>query len=219
MKAVIFTGGDIKNYEKVRKYVANADFIICADSGVRHAFKMNIKPDILVGDLDSISYEDRRKVEELGIKIVKFPKEKDYTDTELAICEALKVGASEAVLLGALGGRPDHSLANVFLMVSFKEEGLDLRLADENWEMFVIDKKIKIPGKKGDILSLIPLTPKVQDVKTDGLYYPLNSETLLMGPARGISNVFIENEATVNLKEGLLLAIKITEEKFQDGGK
>lgn len=213
MKAVVFTGGEIKNYEKVRKYTVNTDLIICADSGVRHAFNMNVKPDILVGDLDSISCEDRRKVEESGTKIVRFSKEKDYTDTELAICEALKMRASEAVLLGALGGRPDHSLANIFLMVSFKEKGLELKLADENWEMFVIDKKIEIAGEKGDILSLIPLTPKVQDVKTGGLYYPLKDETLVMGPARGISNVFVENVATVSIKDGLLLVIKLTEPK------
>lgn len=213
MKAVVFTGGEIKNYEKVRKYTVNTDLIICADSGVRHAFSMNVKPDILVGDLDSISCEDRKKIEESGTKIVRFPKEKDYTDTELAICEALKMGTSEVVLLGALGGRPDHSLANIFLMVSFKEKGLELKLADENWEMFVIDKKVEIPGEKGDILSLIPLTPKVQDVKTVGLYYPLKGETLVMGPARGISNVFVENVATVSIKDGLLLVIKLTEPK------
>lgn len=210
MKAVIFAGGYIGNYEKVRKYLSGSDLIICADSGARHAFNMGIIPDLLVGDMDSISPASMEKVKQLGIKSQGFSSEKDYTDTELALDIALKQGAREAILLGGLGDRPDHSLANIFLIVSFKKLGLKLKLADENWEMFLIDRPVEVSGEKGNILSLIPISPEVTGVSTEGLYYPLKGETLFMGPARGISNVFLGNTAKVGIKEGMLLAVKWT---------
>lgn len=208
MKAVIFAGGNVGDYSRVKKYIKGADFIICADSGIRHAFEMGITPHLVVGDMDSVSEEDREKMERFKIRRLTFPVEKDCTDTELALEAALKEGAREAVLLGGLGDRPDHSLGNVLLMVNFREKGLELTLAGENWEMFLIDGRKKIKGQKGELLSLLPLTPEVTGVKTKGLYYPLNGETLFIGSTRGISNVFLDDEAVVEIGEGLLVAVK-----------
>jgi len=210
MKAVIFAGGEIGDYEKVKKYLSDSNLIICADSGIEHAFNMDVIPDLLVGDMDSISAKCLEKAKKLNIKHQNFPSEKDYTDTELALDIALRKGASEAILLGGLGDRPDHGLANIFLMVSLKKSGLDLKLADENWEMFLIDKPVEVSGKKGDVLSLIPISSEVKGVETQGLYYPLKCETLFMGHTRGISNIFLGNTAKVSIKQGLLLAVKWT---------
>lgn len=207
MKAVIFAGGDIKNYEAIKKYLEKTDWIICADSGVDHAFNMEVVPDLVVGDMDSISEESLKKLEILGIGKHSYPREKDFTDTELALEVALEKGVTEAVLLAGIGDRPDHSLANIFLMVYFKKRGLELKLIDEKWEMFLIQGEREIYGEKGDILSLIPLSPKVVGVETEDLYYPLKKETLPMGPARGISNVFLGKKAGVRVEEGLLLAV------------
>ncbi|MCG1012005.1 thiamine diphosphokinase [Tepidanaerobacter sp. GT38] len=211
MKAVVLAGGKIENYDKVKKYLCESSLIICADSGIEHAFNMGIIPDLLVGDMDSISPEAAAKVQKLGIEKHTYPSEKDYTDTELAIDIALSKGVREVILLGGLGDRPDHSLANIYLMVNFKRQGLDLKLAGEKWEMFLIDKVTEVSGKKGDILSLIPITSEAIGVETEGLYYPLKGETLLMGPARGISNVFLGNVAKISIKQGLLLAVKWTQ--------
>jgi len=211
MKAVVLAGGKIENYDKVKKYLCESSLIICADSGIEHAFNMGIIPDLLVGDMDSISPEAAAKVQELGIEKYTYPSEKDYTDTELAIDIAISKGVREVILLGGLGDRPDHSLANIYLMVNFKRQGLELKLAGENWEMFLIDKVAEVSGKKGDILSLIPISPEAIGVETEGLYYPLKGETLLMGPARGISNVFLGNVAKISIKQGLLLAVKWTQ--------
>ena len=136
MKAVIFAGGSIDSYKKVKKYLEGSSLIICADSGVEHAFNMGIEPDLLVGDMDSISSVSLEKANKLGIERQQFPSEKDCTDTELALDIALKKGADEAIILGALGDRPDHSLANIFLMVGFKKLGLEVKLADRNWDVF-----------------------------------------------------------------------------------
>jgi len=211
MKAVIFAGGKIENYDRVKKYLRGSSLVVCADSGIEHAFNMDIVPDLLVGDMDSIDSSTLEKVQKLKIEIHNFPAEKDFTDTELALDIALAKGATEAVLLGGLGDRPDHSLANIFLMVSFKQQGLNLKLAGENWEIFLIDNIAEINGNKGDILSLIPISPEAVGVVTEGLYYPLKDETLLMGPARGISNIFLGDTAKVSLKKGLLLAVKWTQ--------
>lgn len=212
MKAVIFAGGKIENYDKIKKYLEGSSLIICADSGIEHAFNMGIIPDLLVGDMDSISPAALEKAKKLGIEMQNVPSEKDFTDTQLALDTALARGAREAVLLGGLGDRPDHGLANIFLMVSFKKRGLEFKLAGENWEMFLIDEETEIRGKEGDILSLIPISPEVKGVETEGLYYPLKGETLFMGPARGISNVFLGNTAKVSVKQGLLLAVKWSHE-------
>lgn len=209
MKALVLAGGDITDYPRYEEYIRKTDLIICADSGIHHALNMSITPDILVGDMDSIAKEELNKAQCRQIEIQTFPREKDFTDTQLALEIALERGADEACILGGWGNRPDHSIANMFLMVDYRKKGLEVMLVGENWEMFLIDGEKEISGKPGDILSLIPLSAEVTGVKTEHLYYPLNSETLVMGPARGISNVFLEEKAHVKINKGLLLAIKI----------
>jgi thiamine pyrophosphokinase len=213
MKAVIFTGGDIQDYSAIKRYLEGAELVICADSGVRHAFSMNIIPDIVVGDMDSISKRDLALIASKGIRKQTFPVEKDFTDTQLALETALTEGATNAVILAALGGRPDHSLANILQMIHFKRLGMDVRLVGEDWEMFLLDKDMEISGTKGDLLSLIPISPQVTGIETEGLYYPLREENLLIGATRGVSNVFVKDTAVVKLKDGLLVAVKITAKK------
>lgn len=208
MKALIFAGGNVKDYTSLKVYVKDVDFIICADSGTHHALKMGIIPDLIVGDLDSINSKALSKVKEMGIEIAEFPPEKDYTDTDLAIRIAQEKGASEAILIGGIGDRPDHSLANILLLVQYNKMGLKLRLVGENWEIFLIDKKAEIFGEKGDLLSLIPISPKVTGITTYGLYYPLKKASLYLGQALGISNVLLKDKATVQLEEGLVFAVK-----------
>lgn len=208
MKALIFAGGHVKDYTSLKVYVKDVDFIICADSGTHHALKMGIKPDLIIGDLDSINSEALAKVKEMGITVDKYPPEKDYTDTDLALRIAYEKGASEAILIGGIGSRPDHSLANILLTVQFNNMGLKVKLVGENWEIFLIDKKAEILGKKGDLLSLIPISPQVTGVTTYGLYYSLQKDTLYLGQALGISNIFIKEKAVISIESGLLLAIK-----------
>lgn len=209
MKAVIFAGGDMQGFRLQKKYLDRADLIICADSGVHHAFEMGVTPDLVVGDMDSVTPEDLGRIKQLGVEQEEFSAEKDFTDTELALEKALQMGATQAVILAGTGDRPDHSLANILLMVNFRKKGLEVKLAGENWEMFLIEGEARILGKKEDLLSLIPVSQEVSGIETQGLYYPLKNETIPMGSSRGISNVFLGDEATVRTKKGLLLAIKL----------
>ncbi|MGI6485885.1 MAG: thiamine diphosphokinase [Thermoanaerobacterales bacterium] len=210
MKAVVFSGGEIRNYSAIKKHMEGAKLVICADSGVRHAFSLGIVPDLIVGDMDSVSKQDLDLINSKGIKILTYPIEKDYTDTQLALETARQKGATKVMVLAALGERPDHSLANILLMVHFKRFGMDVRIAGEDWEMFLLEKDADITGSKGDILSLIPITPQVTGIETEGLYYPLKGETLKIGPARGVSNLFVKDNASIKLKDGLLIAVKVT---------
>jgi len=209
MNALIFAGGNITDYDFIEKYEGFYDIIICADSGALHALNAGLKPDYLIGDMDSISEDVMERVKKLNTEIICYPKEKDFTDTELALEYALKLGVKSAVILAGVGTRPDHSLANIFLLVRYLEKGIDLVIADRDFEIFVIRGEKEINGEKGGILSLIPLKGDAEEIYTEGLYYPLRGESLLFGTSRGISNVFIKEKAKIKVGRGILLGIKI----------
>lgn len=208
MKCIIVSNGSIHDYERMKKWIDHRDFIIGVDGGSRHLFEMDILPHIIVGDLDSIDEKIKRYFEEKNVVFHKFPKKKDFTDTELAIEYALEKGASEIVFLGAIGSRMDHTIANITLLLPLIEKGICAKVVDERNEVMIIDKKVKIEGEIGEIVSIIPITEKVEGITFTGLLYPLCDATMKMGVARGISNQLIDKKATINIKSGKLLVIK-----------
>lgn len=109
-RAVIFAGGEVLDYQRIRAELLPSDYILCADSGYKHCEKIGITPNILIGDFDSI--EDIPQ----GIIIKKLAEDKDYTDTNVCLDKAIFQGFKEILLVGMLGGRVDHSLANVQLL-------------------------------------------------------------------------------------------------------
>lgn len=206
MRAVILAGGRIESDEIIMQYIRQDDFIICADSGYDHAVRMGITPDLIVGDLDSVE-EDLTEAEILeGIAVEAYPPEKDYTDTELAVEAALERGADSVVLLAATGTRLDHTLANILLLRTLLDVGVDGMVADEHNEIRMICGPATIPGRRGALLSLIPVTD-CTGVTTTGLQYPLSNADLPLGPSRGVSNVFLRDTAGVELADGYLLVI------------
>ena len=116
MTGIIVCSGSITDYALIEKYFEKADLIICADGGANHLRKLGKLPDILVGDFDSISEGDLDLLLAANVEIVRFPSEKDATDTQLAVQLAMDRGCDEVILLGAAGTRLDHTLANVFLL-------------------------------------------------------------------------------------------------------
>lgn len=209
MNALIFAGGNVKDYEFIKKYEGFYDIVICADSGALHALNAGLKPDFLIGDMDSIPENVFEYIKKLNTKIIYYPKEKDFTDTELAVEYALSLGVKKAIIVAGIGTRPDHSLANIFLLVKYLKKGLELKIVDKDFEIFLIKGEKEIEGEKGDLLSLIPVTEFVEDIYTEGLYYPLKGETLGFGTSRGISNVFLDNKSKISLKKGILLGIRV----------
>lgn len=208
MRAVIVSHGAIHDLGYAKKIMMDCQIVVCADGGAEYAVKCGIIPDAVIGDLDSIDSDVLEKLQDSGCSIIKYPKDKDYTDTQLAIDYAVNHGAHEIVMLGSLGNRMDHSLANVFLLVKLIKSGIVPCIIDEHNSIYITDSTIRLNGREGDIVSLLPVGGDVTGVYTHGLKYRLNGSVLPMGDPLGISNVFLKDEAVVTISSGLLLVIK-----------
>ena len=199
MRAVIIGSGEIKDYEKAKSRICAEDYIICADGGYDHAVKMGIKPDILIGDFDSI-----KRVPE-DIEQVQYPTRKDMTDSHIALELAKENGYDEMLLLGFTGDRADHSLTNILLLINYPEAVI----ADDNNEIRLIKDAVELSGNIGDTLSIIPICGDLTGITTSGLEYPLDNETLYLGDSRGVSNVMTAEKCVITCKGGMGLVIRV----------
>jgi len=201
MKACIWTNGELRFAEKAKKATIESDLIIAADGGARYLSILDIKPHIIIGDMDSIDkslWKDDSKIE----RIV-YSEEKDKTDTELAVNLAFERGCFQVTLLAAMGGRMDHMLGNVSLVAKYPGQ---VAILEGDSTLVAIDNthKFQLKGNVGDIISLIPFGKQVKKVQTIGLKYPLEKEDLFAG-TRGISNPLISTECCTCISDGLLL--------------
>lgn len=213
MKIAVLANGawDLNWGDRVLRTV---DFLICADGGANYALQSGRMPDLLIGDLDSISTENLKKCEVKGCVIERYPCQKDETDLELALSKAAErasfVGEREIWLYGATGKRIDHFLGNLGLMLSYARKGFCLRIVDPEHEMWILQGREQIQGSQGQEISLIPLSDRAV-VTTEGLFYPLEHGVLLQDSPRGISNVFLGEKAVVEVHEGWLLVVLLVE--------
>ncbi|MGB9779240.1 thiamine diphosphokinase [Caldanaerobacter sp.] len=208
MKVLIISNGEIRDYEFYKSLLEEVDMVICADGGANHAYRMKIKPFLIIGDFDSVDKEILEFYQKQGVMVEKFPTMKDETDTQLALKRAIELGANEITFIGVIGDRFDHSYANLSLLLYSLKRGVKSRIINEKNEIYLIDDQIELEGEKGDLLSLLPYSGEVEGIYTKGLFYPLSGETMVMENPYGISNVFIEEKASVKIKKGLLLVIK-----------
>ncbi len=202
MRAVIIGGGFCN--DDLTEYIQAEDFIVCADSGYDSAKKLGISPQLVVGDMDSIS-----SVIEAGPEIIKAPVQKDETDSMLCLNLLIERGFKEILFFGAIGGRSDHSFANISLLLYAAKKGINLKIVHENSCLFIINGKTEISGNFGDIFSLFAIGGDACGITTEGLMYPLYGETLYADNPRGVSNELNGNSACVSLESGYLLAIHI----------
>jgi thiamine pyrophosphokinase len=212
LRAIIYANGSLDG--DVSRYSVQprpGDLVIAADGGGRYCLELGLTPDLVVGDFDSLSLENLRFFESQGSQVYRYPTNKDYTDLELALQHAQQLGADEILVLAALGGRWDQTLANLLLPAALKFASLHIRLVDGAQEISTIHpgQCVEIHGQPGDTVSLIPLIGDAHGVVTHELEYPLKNETLLFGSTRGISNVMSQQTASVFLQEGLLLCVHI----------
>jgi len=205
MRIIIFANGELPNLEKTRALLQHDDFIICADGGIRHALALDLKPDVLIGDMDSLP--SNFQLSSFDGEVVLFPKDKNETDLELAIAHAVTFKPTQILILGALGGRMDHTLANIALLSNSQFSDFDLRLNDGIEEIFFCKDQVEVKGRSGDIISLIPWGGDAEGVVTENLKWKLNNETLYLDKTRGISNEMMSNVATILITKGLLLVV------------
>ena len=209
-QALIFANGRTHDGPMPRRALAEfADSLtVAADGGVRVARDYGVALHTVIGDMDSVSAEELETLRTEGVEILRYPAEKNQTDLELALMWAAEQGARRMRVFGAMGGRLDQTLANIYLLALPALYDLDVRLvsrSQEAWLMYPGDHILT--GAAGDTVSLIPLNGQVHGVETEHLYYPLRDETLMFGPARGISNVMEGPEARVSFRAGLLLVV------------
>ena len=207
---VIVSGGCLENLDYFRKKTEPTDncLLICCDGGARHLAAAGIIPDVLAGDMDSISPAQLADYECQGVKILKYATDKDFTDTALALDYALGLKPSKIDIWGALGGRLDHTLANVHLLIRGREAGIDTRLIDAYSEVFVAGAETIFTGAAGCPVSLVALGAAVEGLSLSGFQYPLNDETLSIAESRGISNVIVAKRAVISVRSGHLLVIR-----------
>jgi len=210
-RVVIVANGTAPDEATVRRWLQLGDGtetqLICADGGARTALALGLKPEVVVGDLDSLDEVVQAQLRAAGCRLVVYPVAKDWTDLELALKWAAEQEATEIVVLGALGGRLDQELANVLLLLLPELQDISTRIVDDRQEMFVARGQVEIVGQPGDIVSLIPLGGNVEGIITEELMYPLRDEPLVSGPSRGISNVMTTQIARVTLQSGTLLVV------------
>ena len=204
-RALLFANGEAEPLDWLKSLVCQQDFVIAVDGGYRYTLAAGRMPDILVGDLDSVSPDDLRQVEQAGIEVVRYPQKKDETDLELALQLAIARGFKKLFVVGALGGRLDQTLANLFLLANPAFEGCEIRYLNHSEEVFLITGSVVLQGAEGDRVSLIPLGETVHGVCTQGLEYPLNGENLHPESTRGVSNVMLSDEAHISIRNGRLL--------------
>jgi thiamine pyrophosphokinase len=204
---VVVANGRFPYEDRLLPIVEAADAIVAADGGANWLAAHDITPAVLVGDMDSISPELLATLEARNCRIVRYSSHKDETDTELALLEALALGARQITLVGALGGRTDHSLANILLLAMPALRAVRVRIFDGISYLSIIHDVAVLYGQAGDILSLLPIAGDAEGITTEGLEYPLRQETLPLGPARGVSNVFLQSTARVTVQRGKLLAV------------
>jgi len=189
---------------------AGVGLVVAADGGADLAGRLGLEVDLAVGDFDSIGPSGLDGLRAAGVPVEVAPTAKNESDTELAIRAAVARGADALSIVGGLGGRPDHLLANVGLLALMELSGRPIELIDDSTRVSLLSGPAsrEFTGRPGDLVSLLPLGPGVEGVTTTGLAWALDHEPLPVGPARGLSNVRIGAVATVGLRAGLLVVVE-----------
>ena len=210
-RAVIFANGELSDLDSARALVRADDLIIAADGGLRHCRALGLTPHTLIGDFDSTAPADSAAFETAGTRLVRYPARKDQTDLELALEWAITHGADDIVILGALGGRWDQTLANLLLPALPAWNSARIRIVDGRQQISLVrgPGTISLIGSPGDTVSLIPIGGDAQGITTTGLDYALTNGRLHFGSTLGISNALIAGEASVSLHAGLLVCAVI----------
>jgi thiamine pyrophosphokinase len=204
-RALIIANGEPPRKQLLQSLSKEADVVVCADGGTNTALKFGIRPDAIVGDLDSVHAE----------ALVKFQRVPTYEDTddettdlEKAISWAVKQKYDHITVVGASGKRLDHTVGNLGVLPKFYPDAL-VRFVDDLGEMMYVGRELTIEAKRGDVVSLIPLN-RCEGVTTSGLRYGLEGETLELGVREGTSNVVLASPVTIKVKKGHLLLFKLS---------
>jgi len=206
-RAYLFTNHSPSEIVSGYSNIQPNDAVICVDKGLERVHGLGLKPDVLIGDLDSLSPDIFQKYP--GLALIRYAAEKNETDTELALLWGLEQGFEELVICNDLQGRFDHALGLVQNLLLIKEKAPTVRtwIESQNQRVFILEQRTEFTEPKGSLLSLIALDEKAEFAYSKGLKYPLDGLTLYPHLSRGISNEIIAEKAVISLKTGVVLAI------------
>jgi thiamine pyrophosphokinase len=216
MRAVVVAHGDVLPVD--RAVIGAKDYVVAADGGALALEGWKLLPHLVVGDMDSLGDAGVERFARQGVPVAKFSAEKNESDLELAVAHAIAVGATEIVLLGALGGeRLDHETANLLLLADPGYNGVRLEARRGALRIRAIrgDGSLSLAGPVGELVTLLPVNGDAEGVTTDGLRYPLTAETLRFGRARGLSNEVASLPAKITVRKGSLLVFETPKEVAQ----
>lgn len=209
MRALVVLDGDPLGSDAwIASLAKHADVVIAADGGATRLGKAGRRPDLVVGDMDTLTTDAQRELEGHGVMLEIHPSEKAQTDGELALGAAVKRGADEIVVVGAFGGaRLDHMVGNLLLLAHEDFAAIDVSLVTQTATLRSIlgPGILELTGAPGDWVTLEPLSAVVRGVATFGLRYPLRHEDLLRGSTRGVSNELTDRRGSLEVRDGLLL--------------
>ncbi len=206
-RALIFAGGSWDEVDGPQSALiaGSWDWVICADSGARHALALGLRPDVLVGDFDSIRESDAARLAD--IPRLRYPAEKDQTDTHIAVEWALDQGADYILIAAGLGTRFDHTLANTHLLVAIAERGAAGVITDGRQAGYLLTDHLALRAPPGTPVSILPLTPVLEGITLRGLRWELYDDTVRLGESRTVSNEFADERGELALKRGMALVI------------
>ena len=203
MRCVIVGGADINNYGFLRGTLCADDYVVFCDSGLKHLDGLQVKPSLIVGDFDS------HVNPHLDVETIVLPCEKDDTDTVFAVKEAVKRGFEDFLLVGVVGARLDHTLANTSILLYLDALGKKGCIIDDYSEMEIVSSEPASVSEEYSYFSLLNITGCAKGITVTGAKYPLQDAEITCEYQYGVSNEVLAGEsATVSVKEGKLLLIK-----------
>ncbi len=205
-RAVVVAGGPAPS-DGVAETLADVDLVIAADGGADHARQMGLVPDVVVGDLDSVSGDGLAWAREAGVEVIEHPVDKDATDLDLAMSHAAAV-ADEIVVIDSGAGRIDHSTANTLLLASDRFAHVSITAFTQDGVITVIRRSRALRGHVGDVVSLLAVGGPATGVTTAELKWPLVDAVLEPGSTLGVSNEFSAEYASVSIDGGVVLAVQ-----------
>ncbi len=202
-RCVIIGGARIEKYDVIRQYLRPDDYFICCDCGLDHSEKLGIEPDLIIGDFDSHVKPD------LSVETIALPCEKDDTDTMAAVREAVKRGFRDFLLIGIIGGRIDHTLANIYILKWLENRGMKASAVDDYSEMEIVSR---LPGYVDDrfaFFSLVNICGEADGISIKNAKYILESAEIRSEFQFGVSNEPLPGKiAEITVGNGSLLLIK-----------
>ena len=209
MKAIIVAGGSPPSKKLLEKEITPKSILIAADSGANCLWEYKLTPDYLIGDFDSINKKVLHFWQNKNIPIETHPRNKDLTDTQLALRKAVALGEKEIVFLGCLGGkRTDHLLGNLGLLKECLDLNIETCLKDDYQTITLLNKSATISGSPGEIFSLQAYGQPVKNLYISGAKYNLKNYELKMGDALTLSNEFQKEDVKIKFMSGELLLIQ-----------